>query len=102
MSQTRSVWPSPPKLNLFLYITGQRENGYHDLQTLFQFLDYGDTLTITPNETGKVTLSPDIEGVPVESNLIYRAAMALKSNASHSLGAHIHVNKVLPMRSEER
>ncbi|MCC4801007.1 4-(cytidine 5'-diphospho)-2-C-methyl-D-erythritol kinase [Enterovibrio norvegicus] len=97
MSQTRSVWPSPAKLNLFLYITGQRENGYHDLQTLFQFLDYGDTLSITPNETGKITLSPDIEGVPVESNLVYRAAMALKNNASETLGAHIHINKVLPM-----
>lgn len=43
-----TVWPSPAKLNLFLYITGRRANGYHDLQTLFQFLDHGDELTLPP------------------------------------------------------
>ena len=42
----RTQWPSPAKLNLFLYITGQRADGYHTLQTLFQFLDYGDTISI--------------------------------------------------------
>ncbi|CZF77448.1 4-diphosphocytidyl-2-C-methyl-D-erythritol kinase [Grimontia celer] len=97
MTQTTSVWPAPAKLNLFLYITGQRDNGYHDLQTLFQFLDYGDTLSITPNDSGEVTLSPEIEGVPVEENLIYRAAMAIKEKTGCTLGAHIHVEKVLPM-----
>lgn len=97
MTQTTSIWPAPAKLNLFLYITGQRDNGYHDLQTLFQFLDYGDTLSITPNDSGEVTLSPEIEGVPVEENLIYRAAMAIKEKTGSTLGAHIHVEKVLPM-----
>ena len=42
----RTQWPSPAKLNLFLYITGQRADGYHTLQTLFQFLDFGDTISI--------------------------------------------------------
>ncbi|CZF85522.1 4-(cytidine 5'-diphospho)-2-C-methyl-D-erythritol kinase [Grimontia marina] len=97
MTQTTSVWPAPAKLNLFLYITGQRDNGYHDLQTLFQFLDYGDTLSITPNNSGEVTLSPEIEGVPADENLIYRAAMAIKEKTGSTLGAHIHVEKVLPM-----
>ncbi|WP_039850622.1 MULTISPECIES: 4-(cytidine 5'-diphospho)-2-C-methyl-D-erythritol kinase [Grimontia] len=97
MTQTTSVWPAPAKLNLFLYITGQRDNGYHDLQTLFQFLDYGDTLSITPNNSDEVTLSPEIEGVPAEENLIYRAAMAIKEKTGCTLGAHIHVEKVLPM-----
>lgn len=97
MTQTTSVWPAPAKLNLFLYITGQRDSGYHDLQTLFQFLDYGDTLSITLNDSGEVTLSPEIEGVPVEENLIYRAAMAIKEKTGCTLGAHIHVEKVLPM-----
>ncbi|WP_394213608.1 4-(cytidine 5'-diphospho)-2-C-methyl-D-erythritol kinase [Enterovibrio calviensis] len=92
-----TTWPSPAKLNLFLYVTGQRENGYHDLQTLFQFLDYGDTLHITPNETDKITLSPDIEGVAVEDNLIYRAAMTLKAQSGSKQGAHIHIEKILPM-----
>ncbi|MGM1331892.1 4-(cytidine 5'-diphospho)-2-C-methyl-D-erythritol kinase, partial [Klebsiella michiganensis] len=49
-------WPSPAKLNLFLYITGQRADGYHTLQTLFQFLDYGDTLTIEPRDDGQLRL----------------------------------------------
>ncbi|MDD1781488.1 4-(cytidine 5'-diphospho)-2-C-methyl-D-erythritol kinase [Enterovibrio sp. ZSDZ35] len=97
MTHQPSVWPSPAKLNLFLYITGQRENGYHDLQTLFQFVDYGDTLTITPNDSGLVTLSPDIEGVNVEDNLVYRAAMAIKAKTDSPLGAHIHIDKILPM-----
>ena len=52
-----SRWPSPAKLNLFLYITGQRADGYHTLQTLFQFLDYGDTLTIEPRADGELRLS---------------------------------------------
>ncbi|KXF79849.1 4-(cytidine 5'-diphospho)-2-C-methyl-D-erythritol kinase [Enterovibrio coralii] len=97
MMQQASVWPSPAKLNLFLYITGRRDNGYHDLQTLFQFVDYGDSLTITPNDAGQVTLSPDIDGVNVEDNLVYRAAMAIKAKTGCELGAHIHIDKVLPM-----
>lgn len=97
MMHNTTTWPAPAKLNLFLYITGRRDNGYHDLQTLFQFLDYGDTLSITPNDSGNVTLSPKIDGVPDEENLIYRAAMAIKARTGCSLGAHIHVDKVLPM-----
>ena len=47
-------WPSPAKLNLFLYITGQRADGYHTLQTLFQFIDYGDTIAIEPRQDGQI------------------------------------------------
>ncbi len=50
----RTQWPSPAKLNLFLYITGQRADGYHTLQTLFQFLDYGDTISIELRDDGIV------------------------------------------------
>lgn len=93
--QTR--WPSPAKLNLFLYITGQRPNGYHELQTLFQFLDYGDTLTITATNTSAITINPAIEGVNTEDNLIYRAADALRQATGTTFGAHIEINKILPM-----
>ncbi|PSV16575.1 4-(cytidine 5'-diphospho)-2-C-methyl-D-erythritol kinase [Photobacterium leiognathi subsp. mandapamensis] len=92
-----SQWPAPAKLNLFLYITGQRPNGYHDLQTLFQFVDYGDTLTITPRRDNQLLLTPAIEGVKTEDNLIYRAAEALRQAANCELGADIHINKILPM-----
>ncbi len=50
----KTTWPSPAKLNLFLYITGQRSDGYHNLQTLFQFLDYGDSLQIEISLDGRL------------------------------------------------
>ena len=97
MIHNTTVWPSPAKLNLFLYITGQRDNGYHDLQTLFQFLDYGDELTITANNTGEITIEPELPGVPTKDNLIYRAADALRTKKNCTYGAHIKLNKKLPM-----
>ncbi len=95
--------PSPAKLNLFLYITGQRADGYHTLQTLFQFLDYGDTLTFHPRQDGQVHLLTPMSGVPEEQNLILRAARLLMQVAkdSHRLptgsGADISIEKRLPM-----
>ncbi len=97
MINTATRWPSPAKLNLFLYINGRTENGYHELQTLFQFLDHGDELTIQANNSGEITLSPEIEGVPLHDNLIWKAATTLQQYANCSLGAHIDLNKVLPM-----
>lgn len=90
-------WPAPAKLNLFLYITGRRPDGYHELQTLFQFLEHSDTLTITANDSGVINLSPAIEGVKTEDNLIYRAADALRRAAGSTAGADIHLDKILPM-----
>ena len=98
MTHTETIrWPAPAKLNLFLYITGQREDGYHELQTLFQFIDRCDYLTITPNLSGKITLSPSIDGLDLADNLIYKAAMALKGHTAENNGAHIHLEKNLPM-----
>ncbi|MCK0106106.1 4-(cytidine 5'-diphospho)-2-C-methyl-D-erythritol kinase [Marinobacter sp. S0848L] len=96
---TRITLPSPAKLNLFLHITGQRPDGYHELQTLFQFLDYGDelTFTLTPQQPG-VRLENSIESVPDDQNLIIRAARALAPRSSEPLpGVSIHLNKRLPM-----
>ncbi|ODS12057.1 4-(cytidine 5'-diphospho)-2-C-methyl-D-erythritol kinase [Vibrio scophthalmi] len=90
-------WPSPAKLNLFLYITGRRANGYHELQTLFQFLEHGDELTITANKSGEITLSPDIPGVALHDNLIWRAATALQQFTGCQYGADIQLQKILPM-----
>ena len=59
----RTQWPSPAKLNLFLYITCQRADGYHTLQTLFQFLDYGDTISIELRDDGDIRLLTPVEGV---------------------------------------
>jgi 4-diphosphocytidyl-2-C-methyl-D-erythritol kinase len=96
-------WPSPAKLNLFLYITGRRPDGYHNLQTLFQFLDYGDTLHIDPRTDGILRLLTPINGVADEENLIVRAARLLMKAALESgrlpagSGADIGIDKRLPM-----
>lgn len=96
-------FPAPAKLNLFLYITGQRADGYHTLQTLFQFLDYGDTLSFEPRTDGVIRLLTPIEGVPEEENLIVRAARLLMQQALKTgrlpagSGADIQIDKRLPM-----
>jgi len=90
-------WPAPAKLNLFLYITGQRPDGYHNLQTLFQFIDRCDFLTINANKSGRISIAPEIAGVPLESNLIYKAARLLQEHTQCPLGAHIELEKNLPM-----
>jgi len=92
-----TTWPSPAKLNLFLYIINKRADGYHNLQTLFQFLDYGDTLTIQANLSNKIILTPSLEGVPDEDNLIWKAAKALQNRNHTQCGANIHLKKILPM-----
>ena len=98
MITTPTHWPSPAKLNLFLYITGRRDNGYHELQTLFQFVDFGDELTVTANrETSSITITPEIPGVATEDNLIWKAATALQQYTSTTFGADIDLKKVLPM-----
>ncbi len=96
MTET-TYWPAPAKLNLFLYINGRQANGYHELQTLFQFLDHGDTLAITPNHSGTINLSPAIDGVDEKDNLIIKAAKALQNHTGCSQGADIHLEKHLPM-----
>jgi 4-diphosphocytidyl-2-C-methyl-D-erythritol kinase len=90
-------WPAPAKLNLFLYITGQRSDGYHELQTLFQFIDRCDYLTICTNNGNDIKIIPDLQDVPLESNLIYKAAMLLKRHTDCQLGATIELEKNLPM-----
>ncbi|CAK1709899.1 4-(cytidine 5'-diphospho)-2-C-methyl-D-erythritol kinase [Vibrio crassostreae] len=98
MITTPTHWPSPAKLNLFLYITGRRDNGYHELQTLFQFVDFGDELTVTANKkTSAITITPAIPGVATEDNLIWKAATALQQYTSTSFGADIELKKVLPI-----
>ncbi|MDL4618799.1 4-(cytidine 5'-diphospho)-2-C-methyl-D-erythritol kinase [Citrobacter amalonaticus] len=96
-------WPSPAKLNLFLYITGRRADGYHTLQTLFQFLDYGDILSLEPRSDGEIHLLTPVDGVAHEDNLIVRAARLLMKTAAErgrlpaGSGADIRIEKRLPM-----
>ena len=89
--------PAPAKLNLMLHITGRRPDGYHELQTLFQFLDHGDELSFTPRDDGAIQLHTELPGVDHDSNLIVRAARLLQSRSSCTQGADIHLLKRLPM-----
>ncbi len=103
MSTPAKTWlqhfslPAPAKLNLFLHITGRREDGYHTLQTLFQFLDQADTLHFNRRDDGQIQLQADIPGVASDDNLIVRAALALQKATHCPLGADIRLSKLLPM-----
>ena len=97
-------FPAPAKLNLFLHVVGQRNDGYHELETLFQFLDYSDTIEITVTKNSEITLLTPIKGVNNEDNLIVKAARLLQESIPHkksknnlTLGATISIKKVLPM-----
>ena len=89
--------PAPAKLNLMLHILGRRPDGYHELETIFQFLDYGDELSFALREDGEVRLQTEIADVPHDSNLIVKAARALKEQSGCELGVDIWLKKVLPM-----
>ncbi|GAA6132817.1 4-(cytidine 5'-diphospho)-2-C-methyl-D-erythritol kinase [Halopseudomonas sabulinigri] len=89
--------PAPAKLNLFLHITGRRADGYHTLQTLFQFVDHGDTLHFSTRSDGQINLHSELAGVAAEDNLIVRAARLLQQAAGTQLGADIQLDKRLPM-----
>lgn len=89
--------PAPAKLNLFLHITGRRADGYHNLQTLFQFLSFGDTLSFHLNNTGEIQLSSTATDLPPERDLVYKAARSLQDFANCSQGARIQLEKRIPM-----
>lgn len=91
-------WLSPAKLNLFLYITGRRTDNYHNLQTLFQFIDISDRLSFNLREDDKINLVTQFNGIPSDKNLITLAAQRLKSyTGRHELGIDIAIDKIIPM-----
>ncbi|MFM9914029.1 MAG: 4-(cytidine 5'-diphospho)-2-C-methyl-D-erythritol kinase [Methylophilaceae bacterium] len=88
---------SPAKINLFLHITGRRADGYHELQSVFRLLDFGDTVHISIRQDGQIKRTQAIEGVPEELDLTIRAAKLLQATTGCGLGADIHVEKRIPM-----
>jgi 4-diphosphocytidyl-2-C-methyl-D-erythritol kinase len=90
-------FPAPAKINLFLHINGRRQDGYHELQTIFQFLDISDQLDFKVSENSEVTLLTPIKGVANEDNLIVRAAHLLQQQSGISQGCQIKIEKHLPM-----
>lgn len=90
-------WPAPGKLNLMLRIVRRRSDGYHDLQTVFQFIDRCDQLRFYPRKDGTVRLRRPTVGVLECDDLTVRAAQLLKSDSGCALGVDIEVDKFLPM-----
>jgi 4-diphosphocytidyl-2-C-methyl-D-erythritol kinase len=96
-SFTTASWPAPAKLNLFLHVTGRRPDGYHTLQTLFQFLDVGDDLHFDLTDDGRIARANLLPGVPEENDLCMRAARLLQAASGATQGAIIHLDKRLPL-----
>jgi 4-diphosphocytidyl-2-C-methyl-D-erythritol kinase len=90
-------WPAPAKLNLFLHITGRRPDGYHDLQTLFQILDWGDELRFDVNDSGRIGRTNLIDGIPESEDICIRAAQLLQNRCEVQKGVQIELLKHIPM-----
>lgn len=95
-------WSSPAKINLFLHVVGQLSNGYHQLQTVFQLLDYGDSIRFTQRSDAQITRSQGAQGVAAVEDLVVRAAQLLRDEAAKHYrtalcGVDIQVEKCLPM-----
>jgi 4-diphosphocytidyl-2-C-methyl-D-erythritol kinase len=93
----QSVYPAPAKLNLFLHVVGRRADGYHLLQTLFRFINYGDRLSFSPRTDGAVVLTTPLPDVPPESDLTVRAARLLQAETGCRQGVDIRLEKRLPL-----
>ena len=92
-----AAWPAPAKLNLFLHIVGRRPDGYHELQTCFQFVDLADEIRIEVRGDGRIRRTLDLPGVAEDQDLCVRAARMLQSAAGCTLGADIGVVKRIPL-----
>ena len=99
MTPSVAAWPAPAKLNLMLRVVGRRTDGYHLLQTVFQFVDLCDTLTFTLRDDGVGRRTSVLPGVAADDDLVVRAARLLQREAGAMLGADIHVRKRIPLGS---
>jgi len=97
MSPWSCGWPAPAKLNLMLRIVGRRADGYHELQTVFQFIDRNDWLDFRVRADGLISRQTDIPGLAADQDLVVRAARLLQQAADTGLGADIRIDKRLPM-----
>ena len=92
-----AAYPAPAKLNLMLRVTGRRADGRHLLQTVFRFIDYGDTLRISVRTDGAIVRVNFVEGVPESVDLTVKAARLLQTAAGTRAGADITLEKKLPL-----
>ncbi len=92
-----TAWPAPAKLNLFLRITGRRPDGYHELQTVFRLLDWGDEVRLRLRADGEIRCLRGVPGVAAQDDLVVRAATLLQRHAGTQAGADIEVDKRIPL-----
>jgi len=92
-----AAWPAPAKLNLFLHVLGRRADGYHRLQTIFQFLDYGDSLGFEPRADTRLRRVAGLQTIDDDDDLVIRAARLLQREAGYQGGVDIHLHKRLPV-----
>jgi len=97
MTAGEHAWPAPAKLNLLLRIVGRRPDGYHLLQTVFQFIDLMDDLYFSPRSGGRIQRLNEVPGVTEADDLVMRAARLLQREAGCALGADVRVKKRIPM-----
>ena len=90
-------WPAPAKINLFLHVLTRREDGYHELQTVFQFLDVCDEIELVCRSDGEIRRTTELDGVSPEDDLTVRAARALQAGSGTGFGADIAVRKTIPV-----
>jgi 4-diphosphocytidyl-2-C-methyl-D-erythritol kinase len=89
-------WPAPAKINLFLHVIGRRQDGFHNIQTLFQLLDWGDEIQIRPTPGPAISRAPANYGVEESQDLVVRAARLLQAVTGCRQGAEIEVKKRVP------
>lgn len=99
IKQTLKIWQSPAKINLFLHINSKRDDGYHNLQTIFQLLDYYDELSFDLRQDGIIKRISGNETIAENQDLIIKAANALQNITNTKLGANISVIKNIPAGS---
>ena len=94
---TSRPWPAPAKINHFLHVTGRRADGYHLLQTVFQFLDLADELRIDATSDGRIRCRRNYQQVEEQDDLVVRAAKLLQELGGSTRGADIRVDKKIPI-----
>lgn len=92
-----SGWPAPAKLNLFLHIIGKRTDGYHLLQTVFQFIELADKIDFTITESGLIKRSKHSSVVDENNDLVIKAANKIKEISGSKLGVDISIEKNIPI-----
>ncbi|MHB8254022.1 MAG: 4-(cytidine 5'-diphospho)-2-C-methyl-D-erythritol kinase [Acidiferrobacter sp.] len=97
MSDSSEIWPAPAKINLFLHVVGRRDDGYHNLQTVFQFIDWQDDLRFDVTSDGQISRAVVVPDVAEDRDLTLRAARLFQAASGCARGARIHLTKRLPI-----